>query len=152
MVGGSWSNRRVFDTAARLRPTIQRALRDGQLSMGHARALLGSPDRAFQERLARRVVSDGLSVRAVEEEVRAHVEGEEAIEVSADAPAKAKATPGQKLRPPGLLELEELLSDHLDTRVKVAMTAKHGQVVIDFASLEDLERIYRVITQGRPAD
>lgn len=129
-----------------LPPTIQRALRDGQLSMGHARALLGSPDRAFQERLARRIVSEGLSVRTVEDAVRAHVDGEESP--AGGGTTARPSTP--KLRPPGLLELEELLSDHLDTRVKVSMHAKRGQVMIEFASLEDLERIYRAMTQGRP--
>ncbi len=55
---------------------------------------------------------------------------------------------GRRLRPPGLLELEGLLSDRLDTRVKVTMGAKRGKVTIDFASLEDLERIYRAMTTG----
>ena len=64
------------------------------------------------------------------------------------APARPPAT---RLRPPGLLELEELLADHLDTRVGVQMGAKRGRVTIDFADLEDLERIYRLISRGRPA-
>ena len=130
-----------------LPPTIQKAVRDGQLSMGHARALLGTPDRALQEKLARRIVAEGLSVRAVEEEVRLSVDGPD----ETPAPRTPSAPSTNKLRPPGLLELEELLSDHLDTRVKVTMTSKRGQVVIDFASLEDLERIYRVISQGKPS-
>ena len=53
---------------------------------------------------------------------------------------------GRRLRPPGLLELEGLLSDRLDTRVKVSMGSKRGKVTIEFASLEDLERIYRAMT------
>ena len=57
----------------------------------------------------------------------------------------AGLTPATKLRPPGLLELENLLAEQLDTRVSVQMTAKRGRVTIDFADLEDLERIYRVI-------
>jgi ParB family chromosome partitioning protein len=57
----------------------------------------------------------------------------------------AGLTPATKLRPPGLLELENLLAAHLDTRVSVQMTAKKGRVTIEFADLEDLERIYRVI-------
>ena len=56
--------------------------------------------------------------------------------------------PLKRLRPPGLLELEELLADHLDTRVNVQMGAKHGRVMVDFADLEDLERIYRRIIGG----
>ena len=58
------------------------------------------------------------------------------------------AEPGGKLRPPGLLELEELLGDYLETRVKITMGARHGRVQIEFANLEDLERIYRAMSQG----
>jgi ParB family chromosome partitioning protein len=57
----------------------------------------------------------------------------------------AGLTPATKLRPPGLLELENLLAEHLETRVSVQMSAKRGRVSIEFADLEDLERIYRVI-------
>ncbi len=59
----------------------------------------------------------------------------------------AGLTPATKLRPPGLLELEELLAEHLETRVSVQLGAKRGKVTIDFADLEDLERIYRQMTQ-----
>lgn len=124
--------------------SIQRYLKDGSLRMGHARALLGTPDRSFQEQLARRVVADDLSVREVEEAVRARNEiGTEVV------PAERAAS---RLRPPGLLELEELLGDHLETRVRVSMGPKHGRVQIDFATLEDLERIYRVMTEGKARD
>jgi ParB family transcriptional regulator, chromosome partitioning protein len=130
-----------------LPPTIQRLVGENQLSAGHARALLGTPDRAFQESLARRAVADGLSVRAVEDAVRARNE----LGDPGDRPAPAG--PGRsRLRPPGLLELESLLSSHLDTRVKVEMGAKRGKVVIDFATLEDLERIYRAMTETPAAD
>jgi ParB family chromosome partitioning protein len=57
----------------------------------------------------------------------------------------AGLTPATKLRPPGLLELERLLAEQLETRVNVQMSAKKGRVTIEFADLEDLERIYRVI-------
>ena len=73
----------------------------------------------------------------------------------ADAHAGAEPTDGAgltgatRLRPPGLLELEQLLADHLDTRVGVQMGAKRGKVTIDFADLEDLERIYRLIVGER---
>ena len=125
---------------------IQKLVATNQLSAGHARALLGTPDRAYQEALARRAVSEGLSVRSVEEAVRAR---------GALAPAAegGTAAPTRRLRPPGLLELEELLSGHLDTRVKVDMGAKKGRVVIEFSTLEDLERLYRAMTEaaaGRP--
>jgi ParB family chromosome partitioning protein len=120
-----------------LPPAIQKMIQDDTLKGGHARALLGTPDRAFQEQLARRVVSEGLSVRAVEDSVRAHV---------GDAKRAPSAAPGQ-LRPPGLLELEELLGDYLETRVKITMSPRRGRVEIEFATLEDLERVYRVITE-----
>ena len=132
-----------------LPPTIQRLVQDRSLTMGHARALLGTPDRAFQEQLAKRIVAEDLSVRAVEEAVREH----ERATPTTPAPTRRRATGGdartrrRQLRPPGLLELEELLGDHLDTRVKIDMGAKRGKVAIEFSTLEDLERIYRLITE-----
>jgi ParB family chromosome partitioning protein len=126
-----------------LPPGIQRLVAEGQLSAGHARALLGTPDRSYQEALARRAVTEGLSVRSVEEAVRARGERAPADETSRE-PAPAR------LRPPGFLELEELLSTHLDTRVKVEMGLKKGRVLIEFATLEDLERIYKAMTEVQP--
>jgi ParB family chromosome partitioning protein len=128
-----------------LPPAIQRLVLDGQLSAGHARALLGTPDRAFQEALARRIVKDQLSVREVEDAVRARSGGDEGGDAGPATPTPSSAG---RVRPPGLLELEELLSDRLSTRVKVTMGAKRGRVVIDFATLEDLERIYRAMTEA----
>ncbi|HYI62193.1 MAG TPA: ParB/RepB/Spo0J family partition protein [Acidimicrobiales bacterium] len=120
-----------------LPPSVQRMVRDGQLSAGHARALLASPDRAFQEVLARTCLEKGMTVRDVEEAVRVrHADPE---------PAPPPASPGTT-RPAGLLELEGLLSDRLDTRVSVTMGSKRGRVTIDFADVEDLERIYRLLT------
>jgi len=119
-----------------LPPSVQKLVAEAQLSAGHARALLATPDRAFQEALARRAVVEDLSVREVEESVRARSSGSGGAEPSAV---------GRRLQPPGLLELEELLCDRLDTRVKVSMGAKRGRVVIEFATLEDLERIYRAM-------
>ena len=133
-----------------LPPSIQRLLAEGQITAGHARALLGTPDRMFQEQLARAVVSEHLTVREVEQRVRAHNgEPEEPDEPAADA--TSAAAPVAVVRPAALLELEELLSSHLDTRVQVSMGAKRGRVVVDFATLEDLERLYRVIVEGREA-
>ena len=126
-----------------LPPSIQQLVASGRLSAGHARALMGTPDRAFQEALASRAVRDQLSVRDVEEAVRQRGEL-----VQGDAPRKV---PKARLRPPGLLELEELLSSYLDTRVKVDMGAKRGKVLIEFATLEDLERIYRRVVERSPA-
>jgi ParB family transcriptional regulator, chromosome partitioning protein len=131
-----------------LPPSIQKLVAERQLSAGHARALLGTPDRAFQEALARRSVTEQLSVRDVEEAVRAR-SGDAAADEEPSSAGGGRPTPaaaGRRLRPPGLLELEHLLSDRLDTRVKVAMGAKKGKVTIEFASLEDLERIYRAMT------
>ena len=132
-----------------LPPAVQRLLADGQLSAGHARALLGTPDRSRQESLAREAVANGWSVRMVEDAVRRDG-GEPAPATPAPASIDgAGLTPATKLRPPGLLELENLLAEQLDTRVSVQMSAKRGHVSIDFADLEDLERIYRVIA-GAP--
>jgi ParB family chromosome partitioning protein len=127
-----------------LPPSIQRSLKDGTIRMGHARALLGTPDRAFQEQLARRVVAEDLSVRQVEEAIR----DRQQLPSERPAMAAASAEPGGRLPAPGLLELEELLGDYLETRVRISMGARHGRVVIDFANLEDLERIYRAMSQG----
>jgi ParB family transcriptional regulator, chromosome partitioning protein len=134
-----------------LPPQVQKLLVDGSLSAGHARALLGTPDRAYQEALARRVVAEGLSVRAVEESVRER-SGRAPAPAAPDAAASAPADDaGKRLRPPGLLELEELLARHLDTRVKIEMGATKGRVLVEFATLEDLERIYRAMTEPEPA-
>jgi ParB family chromosome partitioning protein len=134
---------------------VQRLLVDGQITPGHARALLGTPDRAYQEVLAKAVIAEGLTVRAVEELVREHGEdrpeptvetggGPDPRPAAVGSPA-AVATGPRRLPPPGILELEELLSDHLNTRVKVDLSAKRGKVVVEFATLEDLERIYKLM-------
>jgi len=135
-----------------LPPQVQKMLVDGSLSAGHARALLGTPDRGYQEALAKRTIAEGLSVRAVEEAVRERTG--KTTPAPAPAGGSAPATegdPGKRLRPPGLLELEELLARHLDTRVKIEMGATKGRVLIEFATLEDLERIYRAMTEPEPA-
>ena len=131
-----------------LPPAIQKLVQEGKLSMGHARALLGTPDRAFQERLAKRIVEEDLSVRAVEDAVREHL-GQSQAGARDDAAAGSNGAPARRrLRPPGLLELEELLGDHLETRVKISMGSSRGKVVVEFSTLEDLERIYRLMTDG----
>lgn len=144
-----------------LPPSIQHLLADGRLSAGHARALLGTPDRAFQEQLARRAAQEGWSVRAVEEAVRDRASGfspiadEPAADGSGDAPS-ATGTSGTgkrttRLRPPGLLELEDLLAERLSTKVNVSMGTKRGKLVIEFADLEDLERLYHLMNGGDPS-
>jgi ParB family chromosome partitioning protein len=132
-----------------LPPSVQKLVSTNQISAGHARALLGTPNRAFQEELANRIVAEGLSVRAVEEAVKEREGGGSAPSAtSKDSAESSSEEPdlGRKLRPPGLMELEELLAHHLNTRVKVEMGTKRGRVVLDFADLEDLERLYRIMT------
>lgn len=127
-----------------LPPSVQKLVTAGELSGSHAKALLGTPDRALQESLARRAVAEGMSVRAVEEAVKGG-----AVDQASPAPAKQPsiaAQPKGRLPEPGVAELERLLSDHLDTRVKVEMGAKRSSVVIEFADLDDLERIYLRMT------
>lgn len=143
-----------------LPPAVQHLLADGKLSAGHARALLGTPDRTLQESLAMQAATQGWSVRAVEQAIREALDAEGGAadrtpaggsqrapgEVDADGAGLLAST---RLRPPGLLELEQLLAVHLDTRVGVQMSARRGKVTIEFADLEDLERIYRRII-GEP--
>ena len=140
-----------------LPPAVQSLLNEGQLSAGHARALLGTPDRSKQEALARQSVAEGWSVRAMEQAVKGDAdESSDPVDAAPEIDDGdtssggatidgAGLTPATKLRPPGLLELEELLAEHLQTRVSVTLGAKRGRIAIDFADLEDLERIYRTM-------
>jgi ParB family chromosome partitioning protein len=138
----------------------QRALAERTISAGHARALLGTPDRALQEKMVDRIVEEGLTVRAVEELVR---QGGSELRVVPDAPETSEPEPStegvtsgvtpsasrrpavRKLPEPGVLELEDLLSTYLNTRVKVDIQNRRGRLVVEFATLEDLERIYRAM-------
>ena len=139
----------------------QRALAERTISAGHARALLGTPDRALQERLVERIIEEGLTVRAVEDLVRTggaelrvvppapetetdEVEPEVGTTPSSTEPG-IRRVPVRKLPEPGVLELEELLSTYLNTRVKVDIQNRRGRLVVEFATLEDLERIYRAM-------
>ena len=139
-----------------LLPAIQRLLIDGQLSAGHCRALLGTPDRAFQEGLARRAVAEDLSVRAVEEAVRLRNGLEDGgvggSQDGQDARGRGTGDAGRAMRPAGLHALEDMLADHLDTRVKIDLGAKKGKLTVEFADLDDLERIYRLMTEGPTGD
>ena len=132
-----------------LPPSLQRMIADGRLSAGHARALLATPDRDLQEELADECLNRGLSVRDIEQLVRERL----APKVDpvpepepAAAPTPGASRPPATLREPAVLELEELLSARLNTRVSVSLSGKRGRVVVEFADLDDLERIYRVIT------
>jgi len=132
---------------------VQRLLAEGQITAGHARALLGTPDRGYQEVLAKSAVADGLTVRALEDLVREHNDGGVSAPSASDLADSSEAqlappsgsTVVPRLPPPGILELEELLSGHLNTRVKVDLSSKRGKVVVEFATLEDLERIYKLM-------
>ncbi len=116
---------------------VQRRVAAGILSAGHARALLGLDDSEGQEKLALRIVAEGLSVRATEELVSLAV---------ADGPAK-KAAPSRrpKAHAPALNDLAERLSDRFDTRVKVDIGRNKGKITIEFATVDDLERIVGMI-------
>ncbi len=131
-----------------LPPPVQKLVRDGRLAEGHARALLGLTDRAQIEALAARVATEGLSVRATEDLVRT-ASTSKATPPTRPAPpgAGAAPTPG-RTKEPGLLELEQLLGDLLSTRVMVELGPAKGRMVIEFADLDDLERIYRAMTGG----
>jgi ParB family chromosome partitioning protein len=128
---------------------VQRALADSTISAGHARALLGTPDRALQEALVTRIIAEGLNVRAIEDEIR---RSQEALS-SGQTPGSTNGTTRKggsprRLPEPGLLELEELLAAFLNTRVKVELRNRKGRLVVEFATLEDLERIYRTMVSS----
>ena len=117
---------------------MQKRVAAGVLSAGHARALLGVEDPAAQEQLAQRIVAEGLSVRAVEE-----------IVALGARPAKGTARAGAKAPvAPGLKDLADRLSDVFETRVKVELGQRKGKIVVEFASLDDLERIVRSMSPG----
>jgi ParB family transcriptional regulator, chromosome partitioning protein len=140
----------------------QRALAERTISAGHARALLGTPDRTLQDKLVEQITSEGLTVRAVEEIVRAgapvrelapippevlpeEFEEESGITRVPTADSASRRPVARKLPEPGVLELEDLLSTYLNTRVKVDIQNRRGRLVVEFATLEDLERIYRAM-------
>lgn len=123
---------------------IQTWVRDGQLSAGHARAILSVSDEGSRVSFARGIMSNGWSVRQAEEHARTRQNPDRSSGTTTSKSARPpSAVPVD--RPAGVLELEELLSDRLDTRVGVELTAKHGRIIIEFADLDDLERIYRAL-------
>lgn len=120
----------------RLPPAVQRRVAAGVLSAGHARALLGLDDSDAMERLAARIVAEGLSVRAVEE-----------IVAIGDGDGRTRTRVARPRQPvaPGLADLAERLSDKLETRVRVEAGKSKGKISIEFATMEDLERIVSVL-------
>jgi len=123
--------------------SVQRQVIDGGITAGHARALLSLEDPDVLEAAATRVEAEGLSVRATEELVRRMAASPAAVEEPAPEAVVAKE-PG--VPDAGITELEHLLERHLDTRVKVDLKGRRGRVMIEFADLDDLERIYRAVT------
>ena len=113
-----------------LPPSVQRKVAAGVISAGHARALLSLTDEKEIENLANRIVAEGLTVRAVEE-----------IVSTGGAKVKAGSIRSGKIIAPKLKEISDQLSDHLDTRVSVELGKQKGKIVIEFATIEDLERI-----------
>jgi len=121
-----------------LPPAVQKRVAAGVLSAGHARALLGVGDPEAQERLAQRIVAEGLSVRTVEE----------IVAVGSDETPLRRSTRTSARPPtaPGLRRLADRLSDLLETQVKVELGRRKGKIVVEFASPEDLERIVKAIS------
>jgi len=116
-----------------LPPAVQKRVAAGVLSAGHARALLAVEDPAAQDQLAHRIVAEGLSVRATEELIALGLR-----------PARGPRSPSAKAPvAPGLKDLADRLSDVFETRVKVELGQRKGKIVVEFASLDDLERIVR---------
>ena len=118
----------------RLSPAVQRRVAAGVLSAGHARSLLAVEDDELQDRLAQRVVAEGISVRGLEELVAVGETG---------SPAERQVR--RKPVAPGLAELANRLSDRLETRVKVDLGRSKGKITVEFASMEDLQRIVDVM-------
>jgi ParB family transcriptional regulator, chromosome partitioning protein len=119
----------------KLTPNVQRRVAAGVLSAGHARALVAVSNSEIQDRLAQRVVAEGLSVRALEEIVTVEPDGKR-------RPARRS---GAKLHSPRVAELAGRLSDRFDTRVKVDLGRSKGKITVEFATVEDLERIVELM-------
>ena len=115
----------------KLPPLVARRVAAGVLSAGHARAILALPDGAAMERLAQRVVAEGLSVRSVEE----------IVTLGGDEPGPSRRKPRPGARHPQLDDLAADLADRLETKVGIALGQRKGRVTIEFASVEDLNRI-----------
>ncbi|MFE9143652.1 ParB/RepB/Spo0J family partition protein [Streptomyces tubercidicus] len=125
----------------KLSPSVQKRLAAGVLSAGHARALLSVEDSEEQDHLARRIVAEGLSVRSVEEIVTL-------MGSSPQSASKAKGPRAGTRVSPALTGLASRLSDRFETRVKVDLGQKKGKIVVEFASMDDLERILGTLAPG----
>lgn len=127
----------------KLTPAVQRRVAAGVLSAGHARALLSVDESDLQDRLAQRVVAEGISVRGLEE-----------IVATRDPDAGGPATRSARPKPfaPGLVDLSERLSDRFETRVKVDLGRSKGKITVEFASLDDLQRIVDIMDPRNRTD
>jgi len=126
---------------------VQRRVAAGVLSAGHARALLGLDDRDAQEELAARIVAEGLSVRATEELV--------ALGGGGSQPSRARRVATPRITAPAIADLADRLADAFDTRVRVELGRRKGKITVEFASIDDLERIVAMMApalavRGRP--
>ena len=127
----------------------QAALANSQISAGHARSLLAIADAEGQATMVARVLKHELSVRATEEAVKVYNEPKPA---TTDETAPKLGSSAPRLRPvpdASVADLEQLLEDYLDTRVHVDLKGRNGRIIIDFADLDDLERLYIVISQTK---
>jgi ParB family chromosome partitioning protein len=122
-----------------LAPTVQQRIGSGSISAAHGRALAGLVDPVSQERVAQRIVAQNLSVRQAEDLVRTLVASGTGLSVRA---ARSRVE-----RPASILEVEKRLSDMLDTRVTVQVGRRRGRITIEFAGLEDLDRIWRAVAR-----
>ena len=118
--------------------SVQQKVAAGTISAGHARALLGLADSAAIEKLANRIVAEGLSVRSVEE----------IIAISKPSSKKNKSGGGKK-ESPELKELGEQLGDVLDTRVKIQSAGGKGEIIVEYSGAEDLKRLVKLISSAR---
>jgi ParB family chromosome partitioning protein len=125
----------------KLSPAVQRRVAAGVLSAGHARSLLAIEDPDLQDRLAARVVSEGISVRGLEE-------------IVAVGDRAAKETPVRRAKPiaPGLKDIADRLADRFETRVKVDLGQRKGRISVEFASLDDLRRIVDIMDPRNRTD
>jgi ParB family chromosome partitioning protein len=122
-----------------LAPTVQQRIASGSLTAAHGRSLAGLADFVNQERVAQRILAQNLSVRQTEELVRSLV--------AAGTGLSVRAARSRVERPPAILEVEKRLSDMLDTRVTVEVGRRRGRITIEFAGLEDLDRIWRAVAR-----
>jgi ParB family transcriptional regulator, chromosome partitioning protein len=121
----------------KLPPSVQRRIAAGTLSAGHARAVASLADPEQQERLADRIVAEGMTVRMAEEIARRVSLGENLLDGDATKRSRTRPVP----HAPGMIDLAERLSDRLETRVRVQLGKRKGKVMIEFATLDDLKRI-----------